>query len=121
MSSPQVFGPSSLNRRRSERVPMAPTGGVVSVVGARLLDVSPHGMKIESPVPMERDAVLDLRLVVAGEKVDVRARVAACTMADPGGPGRRKVFGVGLEFTEIRSEVQDRLRQVLAPLAASGP
>ena len=40
----------SAERRRAERVPMPATGGPVSVVGARLVDVSPYGMMIESPV-----------------------------------------------------------------------
>jgi hypothetical protein len=118
VSTEPTFGPSGLNRRRAERIPMPPTGGVVSVVGGRILDVSPYGMLIETPVPMERDAVIPLRLVVAGEKMDVETRVAACTLRDPGGPGKRKVFGVGLEFTEIRSEFQERLRHVLASLTS---
>ena len=111
MTTEPLFGPDGLNRRRAERVPMPPTGGVVSVVGGRVVNASPYGMMIESPVPLERDSVLQLRLVVAGEKVDVEARVAACTLV----PGeKRRVFGVGLEFTTIRSELQDRIRDLLA-------
>jgi len=102
--------PSGINRRRAERVAMPPTGGVVSVVGARLLDVSPYGMRIESPLPMESEAVLQFRLVIAGEKADVEARVAACVLT----PGDKKRFGVGLEFVRIDDGVQERLREVLA-------
>ena len=45
---------------------MPAAGGVVSVVGARLVNVSPFGMMIESPLPLKSDAVLPFRLVVAG-------------------------------------------------------
>jgi Tfp pilus assembly protein PilZ len=110
-----VFGDGGLNRRRAERVPMPATGGFVSVFGGRVVNVSPYGMMIESPVPLERDSVLQLRLVVGGEKVDVETRVAACTLL-PG--GKRRVFGIGLEFAMIRSEVQDRIREFLARPAA---
>jgi len=80
----------------------------VSVVGARLMNVSSYGMMIESPVPLERDAVMRFRLVVAGEKSDVEARVAACTPV----PGSRR-YTVGLEFLHIAPEVQQRLIRVL--------
>lgn len=84
-------------------------GGAVSVVGAALVNVSSYGMMIESPVPLEREAVLQFRLVVAGEKTDVDARVAACTPV----PGARR-YAVGLEFVRIAPEVQDRLVRVLS-------
>ncbi|MBI3932227.1 MAG: PilZ domain-containing protein [Acidobacteria bacterium] len=110
-----AFGPSGLDRRRSERIPMPPTGGPVSVVGGRVVNVSLHGVMIESPVPMERDAVLDLRLVIGGLKVDVGTRVAACMLIPS---QKRKVYGIGLEFTRIPEDAQERLRQVLASRVA---
>ena len=97
-------------RRRCTRVPMAPTGGPISVVGARLVDVSPYGMMIESPVPMKEDAVLQFRLAVEGRKTDVSARVACCTAR----PGVRHAFGVGLEFVDLPSEVREQIRDLLA-------
>lgn len=86
-----------------------PRGGPVSVVGAVLVNVSSYGMMIESPVPLEREAVLQFRLVVAGQKTDVDARVAACTLV----PGGRR-YAVGLEFVRIAPEAQERLIRVLA-------
>jgi Tfp pilus assembly protein PilZ len=62
---------------------------------------------------MERDSVLPLRLIVSGEKVDIETRVAACT---PIAGERRKAYGIGLEFTQIRSEVQDKIRHILTEL-----
>jgi hypothetical protein len=96
-------------RRRCARVPMAPTGGPISIVGARLVDVSPYGMMIESPVPMKEDAVLQFRLAVEGRKTDVSARVAGCTAR----PGTRHAYGVGLEFVDLPSDVREQIRDVL--------
>ena len=84
-------------------------GGAVSVVGARLVNISSYGMMIESPVPLEREAVLEFRLLVAGQKADVDARVAACAAI----PGSRR-YSVGLEFSRIEPQVQERLVRVLA-------
>ena len=108
--SATTAGPSGMERRRAARVPMPPTGGAVAVVGGRILNVSPYGMMIESPVSMKPEAVMRFRLMVNGAKADVEARVAACT---PLAGGRHR-YGVGLEFTHITAEVPGRLRAVLA-------
>ena len=107
-----AFGPEGLERRRAPRIPIAP-GGPISVIGARLVNLSPYGMMIESPVLMERDAVLRLRLVVVREKIDVEARVAACW---PVSGARKRLFGVGLEFISLADAVRQRLREALATL-----
>ena len=104
-------------RRRCARIPMPPTGGPVSVVGARLVDVSPYGMMIESPVPMEEDSVLQFRLAVEGRKADVSARVACCTAR----AGTRHAYGVGLEFVELPSDLREQIREVLHRLASAHP
>jgi hypothetical protein len=101
--------PGGMERRRSERVPMPATGGPVSVVGARLVDVSPYGMMIESPLAMSQDAVLKFRLSVEGRKADVSARVACCRPR----AGVRHSYGVGLEFLDLPAEVRDQIRDVL--------
>ncbi len=111
MKRQRAFGPEGLERRRDERVPARDGVPLVSVVGAELLRVSSYGMMIESPLPLERDSVLKLRLIVAGEQADVEARVAACAL---GTTGDRRRFGVGLEFTRIAPKVRARLVQVLA-------
>ena len=82
----------------------------VSVVGARLVSMSRQGMTIESPFPLEPDAVLRLRLIVAGEKADVEARVSGCR---PRAGGRRLSFDIGLEFTGLPAEVRERLARAL--------
>jgi hypothetical protein len=108
--------PAGFDRRRSERIPVPPRGGSVSVVGARLVNVSGHGMLIESFVPLERDAHMNFRLVIAGEKVDVEARVVACALLSS---GKRKVFGVGLDFTAMPETARQRLSDVLSAAATA--
>lgn len=108
--------PAGFDRRRSERIPAPPRGGSVSVVGARLVNVSAHGMLIESFVPLERDAHMNFRLVIAGEKVDAEARVVACSLLSS---GRRKVFGVGLDFTAMPEAACQRLSEVLSTAATA--
>jgi PilZ domain-containing protein len=107
----------SAERRRADRVPMPATGGAVSVVGARLVDVSPYGMMIESPVAMTQDAVLQFRLSVEGQKADVSARVACCTSR----AGARHSYGVGLEFLNLPGGVRDQIRDVLVRHSAPPP
>lgn len=118
MSPPDVRSDSrDMERRRAERVPMPQTGGVVSVVGARLVDVSPYGMMIESPLAMTEDAVLKFRLSIDGGKADVSARVACCTSR----PGARHAYGVGLEFLDLEDGFRDRLREILSRPAVAPP
>ena len=109
----EAFGLRALNRRRSPRIPIAELEGAVSVVGAKLVNVSRYGMMIESPVALDRDAIFSLRLVIGGEKSDVQARVAGCTL---GATGVRRRYGVGLEFTDIPRETRERLEHTLAGL-----
>lgn len=106
-----ALAPSGFERRRSGRVPLPPRGGEISVVGARLVSVSAHGMLIESMVPMEQDLTLQMRMLIGGEKADVEARVACCSALSS---GRRRLYGVGLEFTTIPEAAQKRLQAVLA-------
>jgi hypothetical protein len=107
--------PTGLERRRVERIPMGPSGQV-SVVGARLLDVSCYAMRIESPVALDGGTVLRFRLVVAGEKADVDARVVSCVGS---WRGSRRVFEAGLEFQGLPSALRDRLADTLRPLTPS--
>lgn len=95
-------------RRRAARTPMPPYGGAVAVVGARLLNVSRYGMLIESPVPMARDTVMRLRVLVAGQPADLEARVAVCTPQ----PALR-CYGVGLEFAGLSESDRERLERAI--------
>ena len=79
--SAEHSAPTGFERRRAERLPVPPRGFAVSVVGARLVNISGYGMMIESLVPLEHDARMDFRLVIAGEKLDLEARIAAAMIA----------------------------------------
>lgn len=104
------FGPDGLDRRRDRRVSLAELEGAVSVVGARLVKVNQFGMLIDSPVPLEVEAVTRLRLLVCGQKIDLEARVAGCALS---APGARPRFGVGLEFLGMPRDAHERLRKTL--------
>ena len=106
--SGRVFGPEGLERRRAPRM-APPSSPRISVVGARLLNASPFGMMIESPVAMAPEAILRLRLVIAGDKFDIEARVAECSPL-PAHPG---AWGVGLEFAQLPQGALDKLRAAL--------
>ena len=96
---------------------MAATGGPVSVIGARLIDVSPYGMMIESPLAMTEDAVLQFRVAVEGRKTDVSARVACCTPR----AGARHSYGIGLEFLDMPGDVRDQIRDALVRHTTTPP
>lgn len=104
-----------MERRRAERIAMTPPANPVSVVGARIIDVSPFGMMIESPVAISPDAVLPFRIVVGGRTSDVSCRVATCR---PAAGEDQRHFGVGLEFLDLAAESRDHLREVLHDQAA---
>jgi hypothetical protein len=110
-----ALGPSGRERRRAERVPMS-TGAPVSVVGARLVNLSTHGMLIDSPIPMKPEACLPLRLLVEGKRVDVEARVTACNviLVNVFSESRRwRSFGISFEFKQIPVEGRRRLAGLL--------
>jgi len=105
--------PQGFERRRSERIPVPSHTGAISVIGARVLNVSAHGMLIESLVPLEREQTLTLRVVLAGQNTDVRARVARCSIL---GSSSRRAYGVGLEFAAIPEATHRRLLETLATI-----
>ncbi len=112
-SAPPSGPPLGINRRRAERIPIG-EGGPVSVVGGRMIDVSPYGMMIESVMALPTDSTHSFRVVVEGVKRDVRARVACC-MPRPG----TKRFGVGLEFVDVDADWREHVREVLTRFTAS--
>ena len=89
---------------------MEPPANPVSVVGARIVDVSPFGMRIESRVAISPDSVLAFRIVVEGRTTDVGCRVANCR---PVVGGEQRLFTVGVEFLDLPDDAADHLREVL--------
>lgn len=106
---------SGIEQRRAPRYPLPAYGASVSVVGAQLINASAYGVLIESLVPMEEGSVMPLRLVLAGSKVDVQARVAQCH-AEQG--EKRRVFKIGLEFVSLPAPLREQLVEVLRKGAA---
>ncbi|MCG6920308.1 MAG: PilZ domain-containing protein [Acidobacteriota bacterium] len=106
---PSAGPPGGIERRRAPRAAPDELTEHVSVVGTRLVNISRDGLMIEAPVPLAPNSTLRLRLIVAGVKNQLEARVAQCRPR--GAPGGR--WGVGVEFTEIPREVRERLTRAL--------
>jgi hypothetical protein len=87
--------------------------GPVTVVGAHIVNVSPYGMLIQSPLAMVPGAVHRFRLVIGREQRDVEARVAMCLSA-----GTHR-YDVGLEFVGSVDDLRARLKQALASLPSN--
>ena len=82
----------------------------VSVVGARLVDISRDGLLLEAPVPLPPQSTLRLRLVVGGVKSELETRVASSRRRALGG---RYPWGVGVEFKDMPVDVRERLTRAL--------
>ncbi len=102
--------PGGLERRRAPRANPDELAEPVSVVGARLLDISRDGLLLEAPVPLAARSTLRLRLVVGGVKAELETRVTSsrCRALD----GRRP-WGVGVEFVDVPAEVRALLIRAL--------
>ena len=103
-----------MERRRAPRVPMEPPTNPVSVVGARIIDVSPFGMRIESPVAISPDSMLRFRIAVGPHTTDVGCRVAVCQPS----PAADAKYGVGLEFLDLDDTFRQHLVVALQRFAA---
>jgi hypothetical protein len=115
-----VTGPE---RRLVERVHANPLAAALAVVGARLVDASAYGLRIESPLALEAGAVVPLRLVIHGQKSDVEARVVSCALLT----GTRRAFAVGSSSCasnrtrELASSRCSRARGGCGPSRRLGP
>jgi len=103
-------GPGGVERRRSPRFEPAELAEPVIVVGSRLVNIGSGGLMLEAPIPLTLDSTLKLRLVVAGERTDVNARVRGCV---PRPVGRRHAWGVGVEFEDLDPVARARLDRAL--------
>jgi hypothetical protein len=102
--------PDGVERRRAPRLEPEELAEPVLVVGSRLLNIASGGLMLEAPIPLSPDSSLDLRLVVAGDRTDVHARVRACV---PRSAGRRQVWAVGVEFENLDPVARARLERAL--------
>jgi hypothetical protein len=110
-------GLDPLERRRARRLAAAELMEPVTVVGSRLINLSPEGVRIEAPVPLTPESRLRLRLLVGGEKAEVEARVAGCL---PMARGAARLWSVGMEFTSVPAAVRKRLSRLLSRRPRAG-
>ena len=78
------------------------TGHIKPTVKIRVLDISEHGLRIESPAALRPAEVCDVTVKGPGGAVVLRGRVARCRLnmvkQDDGSIAR--VYHAGLEFSE---------------------
>jgi len=103
--------PGGIERRRSARRDPGELTESVAVVGARLIDISHHGLQIEAPVPLAPDATMKLRLLIGGVRAEIGVRVATCRRQPL---GRGRPWGVGVEFVEVAPEERERINHALS-------
>jgi hypothetical protein len=102
--------PDGLERRSAPRVTPNELAEPVSVIGARLVDISQSGLLLEAPVPLAPDSSLRVRLVVGGVKAELEARVANSRRRALAGS---RPWGVGVEVADVPADVRARLARAL--------
>jgi Tfp pilus assembly protein PilZ len=104
--------PDGVERRLTPRLEPDDLSEPVFVVGSRLVNIGRGGLMLEAPVPLAPESPLHLRLVLGGERAPVDARVRGCV---PRSYGRRRVWGVGVQFENLPPAVRARLERALLP------
>lgn len=100
---------------------------VKSSLPARLVDISPLGVQVEIPAPLEPLAEVGVSIPVIGGTVWLRARVQRCRAAGIGMTGsadRGMVYRAGLEFTSAGQSEVRAIRAAYGPAdleAVDGP
>ena len=107
------------NRRRSERLAVSDEvkGRIKPTMEVRILNISQHGMLIESPCGLPPKGICELTIEAPGGPRLIKARVARCraqmVKQDDGKVSIR--FHTGLEFPEELAEgleVQDLISEI---------
>ena len=114
-------------RRRSLRFKVSKevTGRFKPTVAMRILDVSQHGMLIDSPCGLPPAGVCELTIDAPNGPVVIRGKVARCRalmVADDNGKMVMR-YQAGLEFTEEIAEgleIQDLISQICTLEAPGG-
>ncbi len=106
----RATGPRGVERRSHPRLAPEELAEPVSVVGSRLLNIGRGGLMLEAPIPLAPESTLHLRLLLGGQRADVDARVCGCVERET---GRRRSWGVGLQFESLPVEAAERLDRAL--------
>jgi Tfp pilus assembly protein PilZ len=108
----RATGPEGVERRLAPRLEPDDLSEPVFVIGSRLVNIGPGGLMLEAPVPLAPESALHLRLVLGGERAEVDARVCGCC---PRSHGRRRAWGVGVQFENLEPAARERLERALLP------
>ena len=107
------------NRRRSQRLEVSDgvKGRIKPIMEVRILNISQHGMLLESPCGLPPKGICELTIEAPGGPRLIKARVARCraqmVKQDDGSVAIR--FHAGLEFPEDLAEgleVQDLISEI---------
>jgi hypothetical protein len=114
-----------LERRRSPRY--EPEGEVYarikSSIPVRIVDVSEHGMQVESSSALPPAGQCDIWLPAADGDVRMRVRVQRCRarfMKSESGDSRGLVYFAGIEFLEVDAAARSALGGIVRKLTAPG-
>jgi len=113
-----------LERRRSPR--FEPEGEVFarmkSSIPVRIVDVSDHGMQVESSSALPPAGQCDIWLPAADGDVRMRVRVQRCRarfMKTERGEGGGLVYRAGIEFVEVDAAARSALGSIVRKLVPS--
>jgi hypothetical protein len=101
-----------VERRLSPRFEPGDLAEPVLVVGSRLVNIGSGGLMLEAPIPLAPESTVHLRLVVGGERAEVDATVRECVLRSQ---GRRRSWGVGMQFVKLDAAARARLERALGP------
>ena len=101
-------------RRRCQRMepPYRITATVRAAERSRVLDLSPHGVLLETSVPLAPSSVCAHTLSLTIGELRLRAVVRSCRTAVDAA-GRRLVFDVGFEFLSLETHQRKVLEDLL--------
>lgn len=78
--------------------------------------IGPHGVQVETRVPLHVDSLHELRLTLGPRTVVVKGRVVHCRIHDV--DQEDVVYGAGLEFTELSSHAEEAIAAYLSSVRA---
>jgi hypothetical protein len=109
-----------LERRRSERVTPGQDiyARIKSSIPVRIVDVSQHGMQVESTAALPPSGECDIWLPTNGGDVRMRIRVQRCRarFVDSEDGFRGLVYQAGIEFVEVDDEAHVALEGIVQKL-----
>ena len=109
-------------RRRSprSRVTVEVSGKGKSTMEVRVLDLSEHGMLVESPTGLQPSGMCEITVLAPSGEQKVRAEVRRCRAEMvQGDDGPKVVYKAGLEFAEADADGVD-IKELISEICGVG-